>query len=95
MLTAATDVEAGLNLDDFRELTGIELPPGPYQTVAGFVIDRLGRLPAVGDTIQYDGLEISVREMQRRRMSKINVVPRAVEGPVDLAVDQPLNQPLF
>lgn len=81
VLTGPTPVDAGLNLDDFRELTGIELPPGPYQTVAGFVIDRLGRLPVVGDTVALDGHQLSVTQMQRRRMSLVTVLPTGAPVP--------------
>ena len=34
--------DAGLNIEDFSEMTGIELVDGPYETVAGFVIDQTG-----------------------------------------------------
>ena len=43
------EVDGLLNLDDFEDETGLDLPDGPYETVAGFVIAQLGRLPAVGD----------------------------------------------
>ncbi len=41
---AATDIDAGLTIEEFAERTGIELEDGPYETVAGYVIHRLGRL---------------------------------------------------
>ena len=44
------EVDGLLNLDDFTEATGLELPDGPYETVAGYVLSELGRLPEVGDT---------------------------------------------
>lgn len=50
----ATEVDGRLNLDDFAEQTGVDLPPGPYDTVAGFVMARLGRLPHEGDVIHFD-----------------------------------------
>jgi len=73
--TAVSRVDAGLNLDDFRELTGIDLPPGPYQTLAGYMLYRLGRIPAEGDRVQTDGHEFAVAEMQGRRMTAVTVVP--------------------
>ena len=39
------EVDGRLNLDDFAEVTGIALPPGPYDTAAGFLMAGLGRLP--------------------------------------------------
>ena len=42
------EVDGLLNLEDFEDRTGLELPEGPYETVAGFVINELGRLPVRG-----------------------------------------------
>jgi putative hemolysin len=48
---AASEVDGLLNLADFAERAGFALPPGPYETVGGFVMAALGRLPAVGDEV--------------------------------------------
>ena len=40
------EVDGLLNLDEFAEQTGIELPEGPYETVAGYVLAALGDLPS-------------------------------------------------
>ena len=42
------EVDGLLNLDDFMDETGIELPDGPYETAAGFMVAELGRLPKLG-----------------------------------------------
>ncbi|MEV1329072.1 hemolysin family protein [Micromonospora costi] len=44
-------VDGRLNLADFAERTGIALPAGPYETVGGFVMAALGRLPVAGDEV--------------------------------------------
>ncbi|MEW2385136.1 hemolysin family protein [Micromonospora sp. NPDC047707] len=44
-------VDGRLNLADFAERTGVTLPTGPYETVGGFVMAALGRLPVVGDEV--------------------------------------------
>lgn len=46
-----TVVDGRLNLADFAEYTGVVLPSGPYETVGGFVMAALGRLPVVGDEV--------------------------------------------
>jgi len=46
------EVDGRLNLDDFEEQTGISLEPGPYDTAAGFLMARLGRVPREGDVVQ-------------------------------------------
>ena len=68
-------VDAGLNLDDFRDLTGIDLPPGPYQTVAGYMLFRLGRIPVEGERVHEHGHDLSVAQMQGRRMTAVIVLP--------------------
>jgi putative hemolysin len=75
-LDGPTLVDAGLNLDDVREQTGIALRPGPYQTLAGFVIDRLGRLAVVGDSVCEDGHVFTVTDLDRRRVLAVSVAPR-------------------
>jgi putative hemolysin len=47
----AVEVDGLLNLDDFEEATGIELPEGPYETAAGYLVHRLGHLPKLGDAV--------------------------------------------
>ncbi len=82
-------------IDGFAELTGYELPDGPYDTVAGFVVARLGHIPAVGDTVVTEGvrvdrsdeaesLELRVTELDGRRAAQI-LVRRA--DPVPAAGD--------
>jgi putative hemolysin len=67
------EVDGLLNLDDFEDETGIELPEGPYETVAGFIVSRLGRLPEPGDVIEYDGHKLTVVELDGLRISRVKV----------------------
>ena len=61
------------NLEDFEEETGVVLPEGPYETVAGFIVARLGTLPAVGLAVDVDGHRIEVTELDGRRISRVKV----------------------
>lgn len=70
-------VDGRLNLQDFEETTGIAIPRGTSDTVAGFVIEQLGRLARVGDRIEVDGAVIEVRGLDRRRISQLHVSRRA------------------
>jgi putative hemolysin len=76
------EVDGLLNLDDFREATGLPLPDGPYETVAGFVLAELGRLPQPGDEIVVEGRTVTVLELDGRRISRLRVGP-APEGDAD------------
>jgi putative hemolysin len=69
------EVDGLLNLDDFAEVTGLQLPDGPYETVAGYVLAELGRLPQVGDTVEVAGRILKVVELDGRRISRILVSP--------------------
>lgn len=70
-------VDGRLNFQDFEETTGIRLPESASDTVAGFVIERLGRLAQVGDTVQLDGATLQVTAMDRRRISELLLTPDA------------------
>lgn len=66
-------VEGRLNLQDFEEATGVPLPRGASDTVAGFVVERLGRLARVGDTVEVEGATLQVSGVERRRVSQLLV----------------------
>ncbi len=75
LLGGQVEVDGLLNLDEFAEQTGVSLPEGPYETVAGYVLAALGRLPAVGDTVEVDGNRLTVTEMDARRIARVRVGP--------------------
>ena len=66
-------VDGLMNLEDFAEETGIELADGPYETVAGFVVSRLGTLPAIGSAVTESGHRFEVSELDGRRIARIKV----------------------
>jgi putative hemolysin len=67
------EVDGLLNLDEFAEQTGIVLPEGPYETVAGYLVARLGRLPAEGDHVDVPGHRLTATELDGRRIARIRV----------------------
>jgi putative hemolysin len=69
-------VDGLLNLADFDEQTGLLLPDGPYETVAGFMAAELGRIPMVGDEVAIDQARLFVAEMDGRRVSRVRVQRR-------------------
>jgi putative hemolysin len=60
--------------DEVRERTGIELPDGPFETLGGFIQFTLGRVPAVGDTVELQGRRLIVAAMDRWRVASVRVV---------------------
>jgi putative hemolysin len=87
------EVDGLLNLDDFAEQTSIELPEGPYETAAGYVLAALGELPTVGDTIDVPGYTITVIEMDGRRIARLRVTPMPVSPAPDIEPAVPADQP--
>jgi CBS domain containing-hemolysin-like protein len=66
-------VGGGLHVDELRELVGFELPSGDYETLAGFLMVRLGRLAEEGDHIDFEGWGFDVVTMDRHRIEAVRV----------------------
>ena len=64
-----------LNLDEVEETTGVRLPEGPYETLAGFVMARLGHVPRLGEAVEADRHRLEVTELDGRRVSRVRVTP--------------------
>ena len=68
-------VAGSLRSADLEQQTGLQLPDGPYSTVAGYVIEQLGTVPRVGQTVQHGGWELRVRRMEGPRVAEIELLP--------------------
>jgi CBS domain containing-hemolysin-like protein len=68
-------VPGSFHLDEVDDLTGLELPEGEYETVAGFVLDRLGHIPTVGEAVVQGEWRIEVTTMDRRRIAEVRLLP--------------------
>jgi len=66
-------VDGVLREDELAEATGFRLPEGPYETLAGFIMARLGHIPVEGETVEEHGWKFTVVEVQRRRIEKVRV----------------------
>jgi CBS domain containing-hemolysin-like protein len=75
-------VDGVLREDEMIEQTGFRLPDGPYETLAGFLMARLGHIPAVGESVAENGWEFTVVEVDRRRVEQVRVT-RPEENPDD------------
>ncbi|MEU1752219.1 hemolysin family protein [Micromonospora matsumotoense] len=75
-------VDGVLREDELFEQTGFRLPEGPYETLAGFLMARLGHIPLPGETTGSDGYEFTVVEVERHRIEQVRVV-RPEEPHVD------------
>jgi len=77
-----------LRPDELLDRAGITVPEdGPYETVAGFVMSEIGRLPVVGDEVRIDEGTLRVERLDGRRIDRIRFVPNPPE-PVE---ERPIN----
>jgi len=67
-------VEGVVRADELAEATGFRLPDGPYETLAGFIMARLGHIPVEGETVEEHGWKFTVVDVQRRRIEQVRVV---------------------
>jgi len=66
-------IDGGMRLEEANEEMGLNLPPGDYETVAGFVLNLLGRIPKRGQKIKYKDLQLVITEMKGLKIEKILV----------------------
>ncbi len=65
--------------DILRELFGFEVDSEDYDTVGGFLMNQLGRLPTVGDEVRVDGLSLRVLSMSGRRVRRLRIARERAE----------------
>ncbi len=73
-------VDGSASIDDVREQIGIDLPEGEYVTLGGYLFDVFGHIPEEGEKVPFEGWELRVAEMDKRRVAK--VVVQAVDAPL-------------
>lgn len=64
-------VDGRMSVDDVRDRLDINLPEGEYVTIGGFLFDGFGHIPAEGESLDVDGWELRVTEMDKRRIAKV------------------------
>jgi magnesium and cobalt exporter, CNNM family len=67
---------------DRLDLDGVEIEGGGFETVGGYILSRVGRVPAVGERFTFDGLDVEILEAERRRIHKVRL-RRAAEAPAE------------
>lgn len=61
------------DVEDFRNETGISLPPGPFDTVGGFLITHLGRIPEVGEQCEIQGSRFEVLDRDEVHVKRLKI----------------------
>ncbi|MFI7385838.1 hemolysin family protein [Streptomyces sp. NPDC049813] len=78
----AWDADGSCRVDVLRRI-GLDVPEGPYETVAGLVADLLGRIPAPGDRAELPGWRLAVRQVDHYRAARVRIV-RTADAPQSL-----------
>lgn len=72
--------QAQIPLEELRSRTGLELPEGDYETLAGFLLEEFGRIPVRGDQVGHDGAEFEVLTADRRRIQSVQITVTGATG---------------
>ena len=60
-----------VSVDDLRKRLDVVIEPQGFETVAGYILARLGRVPQQGESFEVDGLSVDVLEAERRRVHRV------------------------
>ena len=66
-------LDAGVGILEINEELKIDLPEGDYQTVAGFILYSLGRIPSEGDMVEYNHLRLTIKAMSGVRIDQVEL----------------------
>ncbi len=66
-------IDGGMRIEEANEEMGLGLPEGDYETVAGFVLHLLGRIPKQGEQLRYKGLKLIITKMHKMKIEEVLV----------------------
>ena len=69
--TGEIEIDGLISLEDLQDQTGVQLPEGPYETVSGFVMHKLGRIAQVNDVVLIDGGRFTIVSMSGKRVGQL------------------------
>ncbi len=67
-------VDAAVSISEINDELELDIPEGDYQTLAGFILAQLGRIPETGDTVEYRDLSITVKVMDGVRIDEVELL---------------------
>ncbi len=82
-------VNARLDVDDLEEYLKVEFPEGKFESVGGFVISYLGRVPGTGEKMVYGDLEFVIENADSRKIEAIRIKDKNIPSPV-VDAEEPL-----
>jgi putative hemolysin len=66
-------VDGGMRVEELNSELGLEIPEGDYETIAGFILHKLGRFPKQGQQIKFENLKIVVTKMKGMKIEEVLV----------------------
>ena len=75
------EVDGGLRVEEANEELGLGLPTGDYETIAGFILSHLGRIPRQGEQLMYKDLKLAILEMRESKIERILVTKEKDAAP--------------
>jgi CBS domain containing-hemolysin-like protein len=66
-------VDGGINLNDLNDLLETDLPNDENDSLGGYIYSHLGHVPAVGETLEQDGLFMRIEAVDNRRIRKVHI----------------------
>ena len=87
-------IEGGMDIADANNEMDLELPEGEYETIAGFVLDQIGEIPAINDEFEYEDMTFRILEMDRFRIESLLITrnPNLMKTPKDSKSDKILDE---
>jgi CBS domain containing-hemolysin-like protein len=62
-----------VNVSEVAERLGVEIEPEGFETVGGYLLSRIGRVPVLGERFDIDGLSVEILDVERRRINKVRM----------------------
>ncbi len=75
-------VNGMLSLDEVNHIMGLDLPEEEleFDTISGMVLSLSGKMPEVGDEVEFDGIKFRIEEVEDKRITKIKVTKKSEEN---------------
>ncbi len=67
-------VDAAVGISEINDELGLDIPEGDYQTLAGFILAQLGRIPENDDVVEYRDMSITVKAMDGVRIDEVELI---------------------
>ena len=67
------EVDGGMSIDEARDRLELDIEEGDFETVAGWALERLGHIPAAGETFEADGLAVEIIEMDNLKIETLRL----------------------